>query len=331
MDIVVIDPGYDSYAYEKQLFEENGFEFKIFRGQHHDVEGKIAFAANAVGILLRWTQVDETFLVQLPKLKAVVRYGVGYDNINLRAVDQHGIRVSNVQSYANQSVSDHALALLLSCSRLLPLGQQSVRDNFGKPPASDVVELSNKTLGIVGLGRIGGTLCQKVRPLFRQIMATDPYIPAERFEQLGVKSCDFQTLLKKSDAISIHCNLTHETRNLFNSRAFSMMSKRPILVNTARGPVIDNEALLDALHQNTVHSVGIDVYPEEPPGEGALPIISHPRVVATGHYAWYSVRSSEELQKRAAENLLALLHGAAVEDELRYKKGEIVEQGEGNA
>jgi len=321
MEIVVLDPGYDSYEFEKRLFEENGFEFKIFMGGHHDREGKIAFATNAVGILLRWTQVDESFLLQLPKLKAIVRYGVGYDNIDVSAAEQKGVRVANVQSYANQAVSDHALALLFSCSRLLPLGQRSLSSNFGKPPVTDVIELADKTLGIIGLGRIGGTLCRKARSLFERILAVDPYIPAERFEQLGAIQCDFRTLLQESNAISLHCNLTDETRNLINGSAFAMMVNRPILVNTSRGPVVEEGALLDALHQGTVHSVGMDVYSEEPPGENLKPLLSHPRVIATGHYAWYSIKSSEVLQKRAADNLLALLRGADVEDELRDMKG----------
>jgi len=316
MEITVIDPGYDSYAYEKQLFEEHGYVFKVFAGHHHDREGKIAFATNAVGILLRWTDVNEEFLSRLPKLKVIVRYGVGYENIDLKVTKRHGVRVANVQGYANYAVSDHALALLFGCSRLLPLGQRALKDNFGKPPATDVLEFSNKTLGIVGLGRIGGTFCRKAQPLFERVLAADPYIPAERFEQLGAKQCNFRTLLQESDAISIHCNLTHETHGLFNRSAFSKMEKRPIVVNTARGPVVEARALLDTLHQDKVHSAGLDVFPEEPPGESLDALLSHPRVIATGHYAWYSIRSSEELQKRAADNLFALLRGEVVKDEL---------------
>ncbi|MGD8405603.1 MAG: C-terminal binding protein [Anaerolineales bacterium] len=320
MEIVVIDPGYDSYVYEKRLFEENGFEFKVFDGGHHDREGKIAFASKAVGALLRWTQVDDTFLGKLPELKAIVRYGVGYENFDFEATKLHGVRVANVQSYANQAVSDHALALLMSCSRRLSFRQHTLKDNFGKPPTTDVIELSNKTLGIVGLGRIGGTFCRKVQPLFERVLAVDPYIPPERIESLGAKKCDLQTLLRESDAISVHCNLTPETQNLFDEKAFAMMARRPILVNTARGPVVNAVALLDALYKDIVHSAGLDVYPEEPPGDVLEPLLSHPRVIATGHYAWYSIKSSEELQKRAANNLLALLRGDEVEDELPEKK-----------
>jgi len=317
IDIAVIDQGYDSYEYEKQFFKENGYGFDVYSGEHHDVESKIAFAENAVGILVRWTQVDEMFLKRLPKLKAIVRYGVGYDNIDIAAAQRRGVRVANVQSYANNAVSDHALALLLGCSRLLPLGQRSLKADFGKPPSKDIVELAEKTLGIIGLGRIGGTLCRKAHPLFGRILAVDPYIPAERFSQLGAMPCDLKTLLHESDAISIHCNLTQETHHLIDGKAFSMMARRPILVNTARGPIIEEEALLDALQQDIVHSAGLDVYSDEPPDDEKNSLLSHPRVIATGHYAWYSIRSSEILQTRAAHNLLGLLQNAEVEDELQ--------------
>lgn len=317
MKVVVIDAGYDSYMHEKQRFEEDGFEFEVFQGDRHDLEGKVAFAEGALGILLRWTQVDDAFLSRLPDLKAIVRYGVGHDNIDVAAAGRHGVRVANVQSYANHAVSDHALALLLGCARLLPLGQSSLREHFGEPPADDVAEMADKTLGIIGLGRIGGTLCRKAQPLFGRILAADPYIPTERFDQLEALPCDLRTLLYEADAISIHCDLTDETCGLIGSGEFSLMTRRPILVNTARGPIVEQAALIDALNNNIVHSVGIDVYTEEPPGDDMAPLLSHPRAIATGHYAWYSTRSSVVLQQRAADNLLTLLHGGDVKDELR--------------
>ncbi len=314
--IAVIDTGYGSYNYERNLFEANGFKLKIFQSKKQDRESRLAFAKEAVGILVRGTQMDAHVLSQLPHLKAIVRYGVGFDNVDLQAAQRSGIRVANVQGYANESVSDHALALLFSCARLLRLGQKEVQLKCGVPPSRDVMELVNKTLGIVGLGRIGGTLCRKSQSLFSRVLAVDPYIPAKRFNQLGAISCDLDTLLYESDAISLHCNLTDETRGLIDKHAFKKMKRHPILINTARGAIIESEPLLDALQRNIIHSAGIDVYPEEPPGENLTSLLIHPRVVATGHYAWYSPQSIETLQKRAAHNMLSLLRGDPVADEL---------------
>ena len=171
-------------------------------------------------------------------------------------------------------------------------------------------------LGIIGLGRIGSTFCIKARGLFKRVLAVDPYVPLEQFERFGAEACDLSTLFAESHAISLHCNLTEETTDVINARALGKMKQQPILVNTARGPMIDAHALVDALNKGTVHSAGLDVFPEEPPGPVLHELMSHPHVIATGHYAWYSTRSAIELQKRATHNMIGLLTGQPVEDEL---------------
>jgi D-3-phosphoglycerate dehydrogenase / 2-oxoglutarate reductase len=314
--IVVIDSGYDSYDYERELFQRNGFTFDVFAGERHDQDGKIRFAQEAVGILLRWTTVDDAFCAALPHLKALVRYGVGYDNVDLSAAGRYQVRVANVQGYANHSVSDHALALLLACSRALPLGQKMLQRQFAAPPAPDVIDLHDKTLGIIGLGRIGSTFCRKARGLFNRVLATDPYLPPEQFNAAGATPCDLATLLRESHAISLHCNLTPETRHILGPAAFREMEQRPIIINTSRGEVVDAAALLTALNEGRLYGAGLDVYRDEPPGPDMEPLLQHPRVVATGHYAWYSISAMVELQKRAAHNMLALLQGNSVADEL---------------
>lgn len=314
--IVVIDTGYKHYDYERQLFESNGFSFDVFPGERDDLGAKKDFAQDAVGLLLRWTRVSDEFLTAFPKLQTIVRYGVGYDNIDLAATESRKIRVANVQSYANHAVSDHAMALILACSRGLFLRQGTLKEGFSKPPAPDVYELADKTLGIIGLGRIGGTLCGKVQLLFGRILAVDPYIPAGRFTELNATSCDLATALTECHVLTLHCNLTEVTRGLLNEEAFAQMSQRPILVNTARGPMIEPAALLAALERGRIHSAGLDVYPQEPPGPELTPLLTHPRVLATGHCAWYSTQSAVELQKRAAWNMLGLLTGQVVMDEL---------------
>lgn len=313
--IAVIDEGYDSYAYEERLFEKHGYEFRIFSGERYNRNAKLQFAHEAEGILVRWTIIDGEFLSALPRLRAIVRYGTGYDNIDVRAVKQRKIRFANVQGYASHSVSDHALMLLLSCSRGLLPAQRSFFTGFGQPPFVDILELREMTLGIIGIGRIGSTLCRKARGIFKRILANDPYVPTQRFEELQAEPSNLSRLLQESDAISLHCNLTEETRQLIGEKEFGMMRKRPIIINTSRGPVVDEMALLHALNENKIHSAGLDVFSDEPPGENMKGVLQHPRVVATAHYAWYSVAAGIEMQKRAADNLLGLLQGRDVEDE----------------
>lgn len=304
--IAILDTGYDSYQYEQELFEKHGYILDIFPGESGD---KKAFARDAVGLLIRWTIIDDEFLNALPNLKAIVRYGVGYENIDLKAASAHGVKVANVQGYANHAVSDHAIALMYACARAIKSGGEKFHSNFGKAPTPRIFEFHDRTLGIIGLGRIGGTLCHKAKHLFKRVLAADPYIPDQRFIELGAIKSDLKTLLNESHVISLHCNLTDETRHLINHDAFRMMAQKPILINTARGDVIDEEALKFALDANLIHSAGIDVFHDEPPGNNLIPILNRPNVIATGHYAWYSETAMLELQKRAADNLLMLLQG----------------------
>jgi len=263
--VVVLDTGYDSYEYEQRVLLQAGYTVEIFPGARHDREGKIEFARDAVGVFMRWTDVDDGFLDAMPNLRAIVRYGVGYDNIDLEAATRHNVKVANVQGYANHSVSDHAIAMMYACARALPQGQEALKSKFGAPPIQEIFEFHDKTLGIIGLGRIGGTLCRKTLSLFGEILAADPYIPDEHFAELGAVKTDLDELLQRSDVISIHCNLTEETTNLINREKIAFMHKRPILVNTARGPVVNEDDLYDALQENKLHSAALDVFWDEPP------------------------------------------------------------------
>lgn len=312
--VAIIDTGYATYDYEKELFPGMGYELKIFQGERVDVPAKQALAKKAEGLLVRDTPIGEEVFEEAPNLKYIVRYGTGYDNIDVDAATARGIKVANVQGYGNHSVSDHALALMFACIRGIPTGEKNVLTSFGKPPFTEVFELHDKTLGIIGLGRIGGTLSDKGRHLFGRVLATDPYISNEKFSQHGAEKSSLENLLESSHVISLHCNLTDETRHLLNKEAFGMMGQCPVVVNTSRGPVIDAEALLEAAIGNRIHSAGIDVYENEPADQRQEGLVSHPRIITTGHYAWYSDRAIGIMQKRAADNLAGMLRGEMIED-----------------
>jgi D-3-phosphoglycerate dehydrogenase / 2-oxoglutarate reductase len=314
MEIAIIDSGYNSYAFEQELFEKNGFRIKIFPGYKGDNSAKRDFAKNSDGILVRHTPIDESFLSGMMNLKAVVRYGVGYDNIDIEACTRHGVKVANVQGYANHAVSDHALALMFSCTRALWNTESQIREGFASPPVPDIIELHDKTLGIIGIGRIGSIFCKKAAPLFKEIIACDPYKPDIHFMQLSAHRVNLNELLEMADVITLHCNLTLETKHLLGKEQFLLMSKKPVIINTSRGEVINEVALLDALNSGKIHSAGIDVYEDEPVTDRQNSLIKHPRTICTGHYAWYSDISMTELQQKAATNLLNLLRGKKVDD-----------------
>ena len=320
MEIVILDSGYKSYAFEKKLFKKNGFHLKIYPAYNGIPSEKRDFAKNADGILVRQTIIDEDFLSEMKNLKAVVRYGVGYDNIDIEACNKYGVKVANVQGYANHSVSDHAIALMFSCTRAMWNPELQLIQKFASPPVPDIIELQDKTLGIIGIGRIGSEFCKKASPFFKQVLAADPYKPEYHYNQLYAKRVELDELLRESDVIRIHCNLTDETRHLLDKGKFLLMNKRPIIINTSRGEVICEKALLYALNSGKIHSVGLDVYEDEPITDKQSKLVNHPRAICTGHYAWYSDKASIELQRRAALNLYKFLTGNTVEDCLNDNK-----------
>jgi len=311
--IAIIDTGYESYDCERQLFAAAGYELIIFQGKEKGGTRLFEFAKDAEGILVRDRKVGPAELELMPHLKAIVRYGVGYDNINLEAARERSIRVANVQGYAIHSVSDHALALMFACTRNLQANREG---SFGIPPRKEVLELHHKTLGIIGIGRIGSQLALKASPLFKEIVAYDPYKSLEYMTRLNVTRVALPDLLRESHVISLHCNLTDETRHILDNSGFEMMAQKPVIINTSRGPVIDEQALLKALEDGTVHSAGLDVFEKEPPGKEQAELLGHPLVVTTPHVAWYSENAVKILQKRAAENMAGLLLGKQVDDEL---------------
>ncbi len=310
--IVVLDTGYESYDQEQALFEQAGYHLDVYRGPARNAKSKLLFGRGAVGVMIRGTAADESFFSALPGLKALVRYGVGYDNVDLTAATRHGVRVANVQGYANESVSDHALALMFACNRAFPWVKNG--RGFGKPPAMPIPDFSRSTLGIIGLGRIGSRLAEKACSLFERMVAYDPYVEECRFFRLACCKVSLPELLQQSHVISVHCNLTTETRGMIGAAQFTQMEQKPVLINTARGPVVDEKALLKALDQERVRWAGVDVYDHEPPRGVSLKVAGHAHVLATGHYAWYSENAKQELQRRAAENMLTLLSGGIPED-----------------
>ena len=316
LKIIILDSGYKSYAFEKDLFERNGFELKIYPTYEGEKTKKMDFARDAHGILVRHTPIDEEFLSEMKNLKAVVRYGVGFDNVDVEACTRFGVKVANVRGYANHAVSDHTLAMLFSCARAFWNTKNLITEKFASPPVEDIFELHDKTLGIIGLGRIGSTLAKKASSLFREIIAADPYKSQEYCNGYSVRKVDLDELFHSSDVISIHCNLTSETHHILNRSAFLKMKRKPVIINTSRGETIDETALLSALQSGLIHSAGLDVFENEPPVKTQDALISHPRTICTGHYAWYSDQAATELQKRAALNLFNLLAGKDVEDSL---------------
>ena len=266
----------------------------------------VAQCADAVGLLVQYAPMTRGVLSRLPKLRSIVRYGVGVDSIDLAAAAEKGIIVSNVPDYGTDEVSDHALALLLALTRRIVVANRSVRDGVWDYSALlPAHRLRTLTLGIVGLGRIGTALAAKAQALGLTIIASDPYRAADGIPA-SVRMVDLAELLAISDLVSVHCPLTDETVNLLGEDAIRKMKRSACLVNTARGRIVDEGALDRALSEGRLAGAALDVFGNEPVSPDH-PLLRHENFLCTPHMAWYSEESALELKRKAAEELRRLV------------------------
>ena len=242
-------------------------------------------------------------------MKVVGRTGIGVDVIDVPAATRHNVVVTNVPSYCEEEVSDHAMALLLSCVRRTALYTPAVRSGvwdwkIGHP----IARLRGCTLGLVGFGKIPRVLVPKAKAFGLNVITYDPYLDPELARKEGVEPVDFDTLLAQSDFVSIHCPLTDATRGLFGRESFERMKPGAFVINTARGGVVDLPALTDALRSKSIAGAGLDVMPKEPP-EASEPLLELDNVVLTPHVSWYSEESIVDLQASIGRNVALVCAG----------------------
>ncbi len=263
-----------------------------------DAEKDVA-AESADAIVVRLYKITPALLKRCPSLKAVIKHGIGVDNIDIDAATQHGAIVANTPAGPNApSVAEGAVALILATMRKLRERHEAVLDNRFMESRNGLVTnaLWGKTVGLVGFGQIGriaGRIC--ARGFDCKVLAFDPWAPADVFEAEGVKRVDaLDDLLREADVVSVHAPLTPETRGLIGARELESMKRDAIIVNTARGGIIDEDALAAALAGGVIAGAGIDVFADEPPAPDA-PLLAAPNLVLTPHVAGMSQDSLREL------------------------------------
>ncbi|MGV3771741.1 MAG: C-terminal binding protein [Verrucomicrobiales bacterium] len=325
--VVLVEHGYGDISHEREIIEAADGE--LIDAETISPLQLRPLLAEADGLLVRRGIVDAAFLRNLPKCKVIVRYGVGVDNIDLQAASEAGILVGHVPFYCQGEVSSHAIGLLLALTRRIVSTHQLMKnggwDIHRNVPVS---RMTGKTLGLAGFGTLGQAVAQKLQGWGMHIIATDPFIEPERADRLNVQLVSFEELLGRSDYISLHTPLLPETFHLMNSRAFEKVKPGAFLVNTARGPLVEGPALLEALEKEIIAGAGIDVFVQEPLPEDS-PLRNHPGIIITDHMAWYSVESQLQLQKTAAEEVVrgctGALPRAIANPEVLGKLGKIAE------
>ncbi len=266
-------------------------------------------ARDAHGIIDVESPITRRVMEAMPNLKVVLRTGVGVDVIDVEAATELGIAVVCVPDLWIREVANHAFALLLACNRrLLKLDSIIRADGWVPVIPSPVGSIHGETLGIVGLGRIGRALAARAMAFEMEVIAHDPYLPAEAFEQAGVESAPFDELLRRSDYVSIHSPKTDETTHLFDDDAFAKMKPTAYLVNTSRGPVVDQQALVRALQAGRIAGAGLDVLEREPPPQDE-PLLRMENVILTPHSSYYSDAAIADLPIRCGQEVARALTG----------------------
>lgn len=301
--VLITDCDHPTVDVERAILETAGLTVELATCRTPDEVIAAASATGAVGLIVQYAPITGDVLRALPAFRVVGRYGVGLDTIDQATAAALGIRVVNVPDYCTDEVADHALGLILALTRgIVPLDRGVQRGTWDFRLAGRVRRPSSQRLGVIGLGRIGTALARRARALGFEVVATDPRGPGDD----EVQVVDLDTLLETSDVVSIHAPLDASTHHLIDARALALMRPTAILVNTSRGGLIDQDALVQALHGGRLAGAGLDVLEQEPiPADH--PLLGLPNVVLTPHAAFYSEESLIEMKRKVSERVLAVL------------------------
>ena len=309
--VVVTDHDFKSLAIEKSVLGDIA-EVRDLSG----VTGREFAAAltEADGVLNLRRDLDATAVAHMDECRIIARYGIGVDNVNMDAAVEQGMYVTNVPDYCIEEVSNHAVSLLLAISRGITTYDQSVAGGeWDRGVTTPLRRLSTRTVGIVGFGDIGRALARRLNVFDVTILTSDPFLEPDDVTDEPVELVAFERVLSESDYVSIHSPLTDDTRGMFDAEVFDVMKDDAALINVARGPIVDQSALVAALESGSLRAAGLDVFDPEPPADDSL-LRDHPLVVTTPHVAWYSKEANDERRHAAAECVRAALTSATPEN-----------------
>ncbi len=304
--------------------EALGPDYEIRYCDGADRESLLAAVGEAEALLIRSaTKVDSTVIAAAPRLKVVARAGVGLDNVDVKAATQAGVMVVNAPTSNILSAAELTVGLLLACARNIASANASLKSGEWKRSKYSGVELYEKTVGIVGLGRVGVLVAQRLAAFGMQVIAYDPYVPAPRAAHLGVRSVSLDELLAESDFISIHLPKTPETVGLIGEQALHKVKPTVRIINAARGGIVDEHALALALKEGRVAGAGIDVFASEPCTDS--PLFEFDSVVVTPHLGASTAEAQEKAGVAVARSVRLALADELVPDAVNVKGGAIAE------
>ncbi|WP_303881446.1 C-terminal binding protein [Acetomicrobium mobile] len=313
MKVIITDCDHDSIKIEEDILNAAGLEFKLLQCRTED--DVIQKCGEAEIFINQYAPITERVIRELPNLKIVIRYGVGVDNVDLDAATKYGVIVCNVPDYGMNEVAEQAMALMFALVRKTVIMVNDTKaGNWDYTKAVPIHRFNCLTIGICGMGRIGRNFAHKVRPLTSNIICYDPFVhPCEANGLEFVKSVDFDTLLRESDIISIHTPLNKDTKGMFDMNAFRKMKKSAYLINTARGGIVNEKDLDEALAIGEIGGAALDCMENEPV-IGGHPLYKHDNFLPTPHMSWYSEEAYRELKRKVAEEAVRFSKGEKLRD-----------------
>ncbi len=297
-------------SYEKKSFQDAGIEFHPYQLVDASADEVVKKLADADMLMVNMMPLRRNIIEKLERCKFIMRHGVGYDSVDVDACTERDIVFANIPDVNTLTVAEHTLAMILMCARKMRIFDSIM--HAGKWEWKETIpifEVSGKTLGVYGCGRIGSRLVRLMKPFEMRVLVHDPYIDREKTErELGVKMVDLDTLLGESDFITLHTPLTDETFHRFGEAEFKKMKQSAFIINAARGPVIEQHALIRALKEKRIAGAGLDVFEKEPPVD--VPGIADLRnIVLTPHVGGYSEEVIANMQKRIVADMIKFSRG----------------------
>ena len=316
--VLITDHVWPTTDPEREVLEAGGAEVVV--APNGDEDTLIELARDADAIMTCFAMVTENVVRSAGQCRVIGRFGVGVDNIAVTTATELGIAVTYVPDYCVDEVSDHVIGLLHAWNRRIVLFDRSVKEGgWGSQGLTmRIMRLRGKTIGIVGFGRIGQAVSAKARAFGLNILAADPVVGQDAVKNAGGTLVDLDTLLRESDFVTLHAPLTQGTRNLIGREELAKMKPEAFLINAARGPLIDEAALFEALTTGTIAGAGLDVMADNVPPRDH-PLLSLDNIIVTPHVAFFSQESTLELEQRAAGEVVSVMHGRMPENLVNHE------------
>ncbi|MCL4862733.1 MAG: C-terminal binding protein [Caldilineaceae bacterium] len=305
--VVIAYSGFGDLEVERKVL--SAIDAQIIHTGNLTTPDALAAVTQADALMVALEKVTAEIMATMSRCRVVSRAGTGLDNIDIAAATAHGIWVAYVPDYSIDEVSTHAIALLLAQARGIPALVQATRaSRWDSSVVGKLYRLKGQTLGVIGFGRIGQVTAEKARGLGLNIIVYDPYVDQSAIQSAGARLVDLETLARESDFVSLHTPLDEATREIIDAQFLAQMKPTAYLINAARGPLIDEAALLAAVRSGQIAGAALDVLTVEPPTPDN-PLLHEERILVTPHVAWYSEEAKIDLRTRCAEEVVRVLSG----------------------